>query len=251
MSRHSVFEVAALTHRGAVRDHNEDTVAVGATVLTGDLAEPFVARLEGTRHVVLVADGMGGHSLGELASRSAVEALISAEALGDEAACRSALAAANDHIYDLMRRRPEAFGMGTTIVGAVVSGEHILLFNVGDSRAYVYAGELVQLSHDDVPWGGAGRGRRSHLLTQCLGGHPSPVPIEPHVVDLPALSAGETLLLCSDGMTDMADDDEIAEVLEATPDPAQAVRALFDLAIAGGGSDNVSLVVVRAVAENG
>lgn len=241
-------EIAALTHRGVVRDHNEDTVAVGATVLTGDMTEPFVTGVDGGRHLLVVADGMGGHSRGELASRSAVDALMS-EGFSDEAGCRGALAAANDHLYELMHQRRDAYAMGTTVVGAVFSPQRALVFNVGDSRAYMHRpGGLTQLSHDDTP---GGAGRRSHLLTQCLGGHVSPVPIEPHTCTLPGLKPGEALLLCSDGLTDMAGNDDIANVLENTGDPAQAVRALFALAMARGGLDNISVVIARAAADRG
>lgn len=241
------FDVAALTHRGAVRAHNEDTLGAAGQVLAGDLDEPFVARLGGGRHLFVVADGMGGHVHGELASRAAVEALSARAAdVSDETGCLKALTAVNAEIYDLMQRRPETGGMGTTVVGAMVEPNRVVHFNVGDSRAYHYRpGELSQLSHDDVPFAaGAGRTRISHAMTQCLGGFPSPLPIEPHVGTRPALASGEALVLCSDGLTDMVDDDEIAQVLGALSDPGRAAQALFALAMDRGGHDNVSIVIV-------
>lgn len=249
------FDVAAFTHQGAVRGHNEDTIGVAGEVFAGDLDAPFTTRLGGKRHLFVVADGMGGHAHGELASRAGVESLNArAAGIADAAGWREALISVNAEIYDLMRRRPEATGMGTTVVGAVVGADDIVHFNIGDSRAYHFrpgpAGEpgaLSRLSHDDVPFpGGAGRHRVSHALTQCLGGFPSPLPIEPHTGTRPALAPGEALLLCSDGLTDMVDDEEIARALEEISDAGKAAQALFDHAMHRGGDDNISIVIVRA-----
>lgn len=246
-----LFDVAAFTHRGAVRAHNEDTVFIAGTVLTGDLAAPFIARPGAGRHLFAVADGMGGHAHGELASRTAIEVLgaaLGAAAAGpsDEAGCRDALLRVNAEIFDLMARRPETIAMGTTVVGAVVEATGLIHFNVGDSRAYRHGpGGLAQLGCDDALGAGAGR-RTSHVLTQCLGGASEPVAIAPHVGSQPALGAGETLVLCSDGLTDMVDDDEIARILDAQPDAGRAAASLFGLAMDKGGLDNVSLVIVRA-----
>lgn len=246
-----LFEVAALTHRGAVRAHNEDAIALGETLLMGDMREPLVLALA-HQDVVLLADGMGGHAFGELASRTSVEALIGARrSLADEAGCRQAIADASARLFDLMRRRPETLGMGTTVVGAVLVEDRLVHFNVGDSRAYRHSpGGLRQISRDDVPHpGGAGPRRVSHVITQCLGGHAWDTGIDPHIATAPPLRPGETLLLCSDGLTDMADDEEIARVLEAVRDPGACASDLFKLAMDAGGVDNISVVVVRAVVE--
>jgi PPM family protein phosphatase len=243
-----VFEVAAMTHRGAVRGHNEDTVYVAGRVLAGDLDEPHAACLGRGHHLFVVADGMGGHAHGELASRTAVEVLSAQTSrLGGETECCEAVIDANAEIFHVMERRADAAGMGTTVVGALITADNVVHFNVGDSRAYRHGpGGLVQLSHDDAFGAGAGRRRTSHALTQCLGGAAMPRAIEPHAGTWPALAAGEALLLCSDGLTDMVDDDEIAKVLAALPDPGQSAAALFALAMTAGGDDNVSIVIVRA-----
>jgi PPM family protein phosphatase len=248
-----VFEVAAMTHRGAVRGHNEDTVYVAGRVLAGDLDEPHAARLGAGHHLFVVADGMGGHAHGELASRTAIEALSARGLrLGDETGCRKTLIDVNAEIFHVMERRADAAGMGTTVVGVVVTSDNVVHFNVGDSRAYRHgSGRLVQLSHDDALGAGGGRRRTSHLLTQCLGGAAALRAIEPHIGTRPALAAGEALLLCSDGLTDMVGDDEIAQVLDALPDPGRAAAALFDLAMTAGGADNVSIVIVRAAPNPG
>jgi PPM family protein phosphatase len=243
-----VFDVAAMTHRGAVRGHNEDTIYVAGWVLAGDLDEPHAARLGPGHHLFVVADGMGGHVHGELASRTAVEALSARTSrLADETGCRKTLIDVNAELFHAMEHRADAAGMGTTVVGVVVTPENVVHFNVGDSRAYRHGpGGLVQLSHDDALGAGAGRRRTSHVLTQCLGGAATPRAVEPHVGTQPALASGEALLLCSDGLTDMVDDDEIAQVLDALPDPAQAAAALFARAMTAGGADNVSIIIVRA-----
>jgi protein phosphatase len=246
---HCAFRVAALTHRGAVRDHNEDTVAVDGQIIGGDAGKPLVCELAGdTLHLLLVADGMGGHACGELASRAAIETLRSNPSFfDDEAACSDALLAANDHIYDLMRQRPDALGMGTTIVGAALSASSVMHFNVGDSRAYRHSsGKLVRLSHDDVPPGATERaGRTSHLITQSLGGQASRTRIVPHVATVHPLKQDETLLLCSDGLTDMIGEEDILRVLGAVSDVNACVLELLELSLDSGGLDNISAIVAR------
>jgi protein phosphatase len=137
--------------------------------------------------------------------------------------------------------------MGTTIVGTVLAKDRMVHFNVGDSRAYRhYPGSLVQISRDDVPHPEvAGPRRVSHVITQCLGGYAWDTGIDPHIATAPPLGPGETLLLCSDGLTDMAGDEEIARVLEAVRDPGGWATNLFELAMDAGGLDNISVVVVR------
>ena len=121
--------------------------------------------------------------------------------------------------------------------------------NVGDSRSYLFStGRLIQLSHDDVADEGISRSghRRSHAITQAFGGSSFPVTIEPHInVDAP-LGADESLLLCSDGLTDMVDDYGISHALGAANDPIRAVRDLAGKAFAGGARDNVSVIVAKS-----
>jgi serine/threonine protein phosphatase PrpC len=109
------------------------------------------------------------------------------------------------------------------------------------------AGRLIQLSHDDVADEGNNRSghRRSHAITQALGGSSFPIAVEPHInIDAP-LAPQEALLLCTDGLSDMVKDDGIAHALSATNDPIRAVRDLAGKAFAAGARDNVSLIVVR------
>ena len=155
---------------------------------------------------------------------------------------------AHQQLFKLMDEHQEALGMGTTLVGAVLAADRMITFNVGDSRGYLFsAGQLVQLSYDDVPEGENNPfgPRRSHALTQALGGSSLPVAIEPHIsVDSP-LAPGETLLLCSDGLTDMVSSQVIGGTLRTARDPLQAARKLAAKAFSGGARDNVSLLVAR------
>jgi serine/threonine protein phosphatase PrpC len=127
-------------------------------------------------------------------------------------------------------------GMGTTVVGVALAAR-VVWFNVGDSRLYRVAGGLTQLSSDDVP-----PGPRDGTITQTLGGlWPPGEAIAPHVGAEP-LAAPARYLLCSDGLTDMLDDAEIAACLGCTD--ADAVMRLFEAAMRAGGRDNISIVLV-------
>ena len=132
----NVISVAAMTHRGAVRPRNEDAVAVGNELLVGDMEAPRAFRITGSAHVIMLADGMGGHARGELASRTALTMLMSRPTCNNLISWGDALQEANESLYDLMAERPDVRGLGTTIVGVVFSPSSLIVFNVGDSRAY-------------------------------------------------------------------------------------------------------------------
>jgi serine/threonine protein phosphatase PrpC len=184
----------------------------------------------------LVADGLGGHAAGEVASVLAIEIMRPVmSALRTDHDVATALLSADTALYLAMDQDCGLEGMGTTIAGVVVRGEEILAFNVGDSRIY-HLGDagLTQFSADDV----VGRNR----LTQCLGGSQAQVKLNPHVARFP-FRTGDTLLLCSDGLTDMLPDKTIGSLLVAA-DPA---AALIAAALEAGGHDNVSAVILRRV----
>ncbi len=136
--------------------------------------------------------------------------------------------------------------MGSTVVGAVLRSQQLFIFNVGDSRCYLFsAGQLVQLSYDDVPEHENDRPgpRRSHALTQALGGSSLPLPVDPHItIDAP-LAPGETLLLCSDGLTDMVTNQIIRNILGDAKLPLRSTRKLAAKAFSAGARDNISLIV--------
>ena len=239
--------IAAFTHGGRVRASNEDAVALHTRVLTGDMTEPLVVSHEADRCVLMIADGMGGHAHGAMASRAVLDHLVGAiDQLADPASCREAIEAANQHLYTLMQQHAEARGMGSTLVGAILNGERLITFNVGDSRCYLFsAGRLVQLSQDDVPESDSDHfGHRSHALTQALGGSSFPVAVIPHIATDAPLASGEMLLLCSDGLTDMVNDPSISKILHTCGTPLQSVRRLVAKAFSAGGRDNISLIAI-------
>lgn len=243
-----IIRVAAQTHRGMVRDNNEDAIALGNVLLTGDIAAPIVAEIDDETRMLLVADGMGGHLAGELASRTALEFLRERSYPQDIRGWREVLQAANNRLYDVMRERPKVRGMGTTIVGAAFYALELIYFNVGDSRAYRHSrGALQQLSYDDVPDASrASAARVSSQITQSLGGLAVRTLVMPHVTAAPPLRPGETILLCSDGLTDMVNDRTISRILDAPAEPAVTARRLVNAALVAGGHDNVSVVVAMA-----
>lgn len=243
------WTIAAFTHRGRVRPHNEDTVGIGNRILTDDMDAPLVITTQTGCALLMIADGMGGHAHGAMASRAVLDYLVAAaDRLSDPASCAEVIEEANQQLFKIMSEREEAIGMGTTLVGAVLTAGQLLTFNIGDSRCYLFsAGQLVQLSRDDVPEDESSHigHRRSHALTQALGGSSFPITVEPHISVDPPLAPGETLLLCSDGLTDMMANQTINDALRTAKDPLQAVRRLAAKAFSVGGKDNVSLVVAR------
>jgi serine/threonine protein phosphatase PrpC len=204
--------------------------------------------------LVAVADGMGGHRAGEVASATALEALRAAMAAGQP--LRDAIEGANDAVLEKSVTDHELRGMGTTLTaGTLGTDGNLLVGHVGDSRAYlVRDGELTQITNDHslveemvrggelTPEQAESHPRRS-IITRALGIDPE---VEVDVYPL-ELRPGDRLLLCSDGLTTMLRGDEIAEILEGEPHPERAAQLLVDAANAAGGEDNVTAVVVEVV----
>ncbi|GAA2362125.1 PP2C family protein-serine/threonine phosphatase [Dactylosporangium salmoneum] len=223
------IRAGAASDVGKVRRRNEDSALAG-------------------RNVFAVADGMGGHAAGDVASRIAVEAL---QRLDDAAGAngvgpldvRDAIVQANADILGAAAADPTQGGMGTTAAGltlGVVDGDECwIVFNVGDSRVYRCAeGGLEQLTVDHVAPEAVTM--RRGVITRALGTDPGPRP------DLWVRTAvpGERYLVCSDGLSLELTDDEIATVLVSIPDPVEAADELVRRAVLAGGRDNVTVVVV-------
>ncbi|MFI2103628.1 PP2C family protein-serine/threonine phosphatase [Isoptericola sp. NPDC019693] len=229
----------ATTHQGARRKLNEDSYLAGGPVF-------------------FVADGMGGHDAGEVASASAVAALrplVGSEVVGvDDVRCRVRLA------HDTVRaiETSPGRGAGTTLTGVALThqgGEpYWLVVNLGDSRTYRLAdGELEQVSVDHsevqemVDAGALTREEaathpRRHVVTRALGAPEDP---EADFWFLP-VHAGDRLLVCSDGLTTEVGDPRIAQILLVEPDPQVAADRLVREALAAGGRDNITVIVVDA-----
>lgn len=228
------------THQGKVRPSNEDCCAVANWQSSGPVST-WQGRVPCHGGWALVADGMGGHDAGDVASRIAVEA--SAELIGrtsSEADIHHMLMIVNSRLFEAMYSGEGRPGMGTTIVGVLLVGSEALVFNIGDSRAYSLQGErLQQLTHDDSL---TGQSRRSgHAITQSLGGTTSRRPIHPHIEKV-TLHRDATILLCSDGLTDMIADETILDILLRNKD--QPAQGLLSAALDAGGRDNVTAVVI-------
>lgn len=242
------LEFSARTDVGRVRANNEDAVHVDAA-----------------RRLMVLADGMGGYNAGEVASAMAIE-FITAEleqwldaahpdtpAVSVQRAIERCIEIANHAVFEAANTRPECFGMGTTVVLALVWNRQLLIAHVGDSRAYRWQrGALTQLTRDHsllqeqldagliTPLEAAQSGYRS-LITRAIGVEDT-VQVDQRVL---GLQAGDTFLLCSDGLTEMVPDLEIAGVLDA--DEALEARAgmLIDRANFNGGRDNVSVILLH------
>lgn len=230
------LEWASITDNGRVRDHNEDAVwPEGSGTADGSL-------------IVAVADGMGGAAGGEVASGVGLRTALG---VGGNPMIR--VQAANLAILDTAREQPRLTGMGTTMTLARLADGRYEIAHVGDSRAYLLrAGKLTQLTRDhsfvaDMVAEGrltpeeAERHPYRSVLTRVVG-------IDPDlVVDRVTgeLEAGDVLLLCSDGLSGMVPDAEVAAFLQAAPDPKGAADRLTAAANEAGGVDNVSVVVVK------
>ncbi|OBG36469.1 serine/threonine protein phosphatase [Mycobacterium alsense] len=233
-----VLRYAARSDRGLVRTNNEDSVYAGARLLA-------------------LADGMGGHAAGEVASQLVIAALAHLdddEPGGDllaklDAAVRSGNAA----IAAQVEMEPDLEGMGTTLTAILFDGNRIGLVHIGDSRGYLLRdGELTQITKDDtfvqtlVDEGRITREEaHSHpqrsLIMRALTGHE----VEP-TLTMREARAGDRYLLCSDGLSDPVSDETILEALQI-PDVAESAYRLIELALRGGGPDNVTVVVADVV----
>jgi len=238
----------ALTDAGHVRDTNEDAVTV-----------------DPARGVAVLADGMGGYNAGEIASAMATE-LVSSQ-LGqwlDQAgaaaqpheiasAMQTCAAHANQAIFEAASTHADYEGMGTTLVVAVLHGNMLLIGHVGDSRAYrLRGGVLQQLTGDHsllqeqldlglITEEEAAFSPHRGLLTRALG-----VEEEASLdVQMQTVEPGDLYLLCSDGLTDMLDDSDLAAALDGNAPLTAQAQTLLDLANAQGGYDNISLILCR------
>lgn len=236
--------VSALSHIGAVRDHHEDSLVAGPWTLCATVTESpqMLVFPVGTPLVVAVADGLGGHPGGEVASALVVRQLAQiGPVLDSEDRVREALSACNGEVYAAAARDPALTAMGTTVAGVVVTADLVLAFNVGDSRVYAAGpGGVRQLSTDDRLSGGLPAG----LVTQALGGYSELTAVDPHLVTSP-LSVDTGYLICTDGLTDPVPAGVLNEVLREHDD-GRAVFELWKAAVEAGGPDNITIALIRA-----
>jgi len=246
------LNVAKLTDVGQARPHNEDYV---------DYQIPSDPQLLARRgSIFLVADGMGGHQAGEVASQGAVEAVMAnyfADTSHDvPTSLVRAFRFANQQLHAQAQADASKGGMGTTLVAAVTLGRKVYVANVGDSRAYLINRSGITQITEDHSWveeqvraglltmEQARRHPQRNLVTRALSSKPS---VE---VDLfeGEINAGDTILLCSDGLTGRVEDAEIAAIVQQHS-PRQAAETLVALANERGGNDNITVLIVNAQEE--
>jgi protein phosphatase len=233
---------AARSDRGLVRGNNQDSVYAGPRLLA-------------------VADGMGGHAAGDVASKVVIAAL---EHLDDDApsgdmlqALRAAVFDGSEHLREVIRESPQLEGMGTTLTAVLFAGGRLALCHVGDSRAYLLRdGVLQQITHDDTfvqtliddgritPEEANHHPQRS-LLLRALNGQD----VDPDL-SMREARAGDRYLLCSDGLSGVVSEETLAEALK-DPDPQSTADRLVELALRSGGPDNITVIVADVVEDNG
>ncbi|WP_410587414.1 protein phosphatase 2C domain-containing protein [Amycolatopsis sp. lyj-23] len=233
-----VLRYAARSDRGLVRSSNQDSVYAGPRLLA-------------------LADGMGGHAAGEVASKVVIASLapLDDDEPGDDllAQLREAVANGNAAIAELVSQDPDLDGMGTTLTAVLFAGTRLGLVHVGDSRAYLLrGGQFAQITRDDsfvnelleqgriTPEEAAVHPQRS-LLLKALTGHE----VEPSLTVREARS-GDRYLICSDGLSGMVSDETLAEAVQI-PDPQQCADRMIELALKGGGTDNVTVIIADVV----
>jgi len=246
-------KIGMLTDVGQVRTVDEDSI------LAADLS--FGVNSESSKFLLLaVADGMGGHAKGEEASKIALNAIVRAvipDLLNNTPFTKileKGIQNANQDILDYTAKNPEASGMGTTSVCAVVKDNQIHLANVGDSRAYrVSDDEICRVTKDhsyvqalidegDITEEQAREHPRKNEITRAVGIMPS---IEVDTMKL-TLDSDESLLLCCDGVIAHLSDDDIHKIIRDSPDPQTACQEIVDMANERGGSDNISLIILSS-----
>jgi serine/threonine protein phosphatase PrpC len=251
MSLH--IEAAGITHRGTVRENNEDCLAIGYwnSQDTMDEARVFEHALD-LPFVCVVADGMGGHNDGEQASLLVARSLARRLPAFGPDKIGSSVRAVNAELYAHVGEHPELAGMGSTAVGLAVHDRGLAIFNVGDSRAYrIGDKKLLQLSVDDSlvqNWQPGSGAVRSSMLTQCFGGRPTFTDIEPHLLLEPCVP-GSTYLLCSDGLYETLPEARMLELISA--DLKASVEALLRAALEQKARDNTTVALVRVVEKAG
>jgi serine/threonine protein phosphatase PrpC len=241
------IEGAGITHRGTEKPTNEDCLAVGFWVSqdTMESARTFEHELD-LPFACIVCDGMGGHNDGEKASllvaKGLARRIVALGTKGIEGSVRAVNAELSAHV----REHPELAGMGSTTVGMAAHHTRLVVFNVGDSRAYK-VGErgLLQLSTDDVsqPAWKLGSGKpRNTMLMQCFGGRATFTDIVPNVVMEPCMP-GSTYLLCCDGLYETVTEEEMFSLIGK--DLKASAEALLKAALEKRARDNVTVALVR------
>lgn len=227
------------TDTGKVRQQNEDSFA-----------------LRPDQNLYLVADGMGGHKAGEIASRLAIEEVVAAIPIAElkrsrfsPDACRHLLMEgfrkANNTVLAYGDKKPEIAGLGCTLIGCLIMSNQAHICHVGDVRGYLIKGtDMQQITSDHslaAMSAGSDETQPKNIVTRCIGVSMDNSP-EYHLVEL---TSNDQLLLCSDGLWNMVSDDDIAKIVSQATTPEIACNQLINMANDAGGRDNITAVIVK------
>ncbi len=237
-----VLRYAARSDRGLIRGNNQDSVYAGPRLLA-------------------VADGMGGHAAGDVASKVVIAAL---QHLDDDTpsgdmlqALRQGVFDGSEHLREVIRDSPQLEGMGTTLTAILFAGGRLALCHVGDSRAYLLRdGEFTQITHDDtfvqtliddgrITAEEANSHPQRSLLLRALNGQE----VEPDL-SMREARTGDRYLLCSDGLSGVVSEETLADAM-TDPDPQTTADRLIELALRSGGPDNITVIVADVVDDDG
>lgn len=240
-----MLKTFSMTDVGKRRQLNQDYVYTSENPV-GNLPNLF-----------LVADGMGGHNAGDYASRYAVESIVKEISLSYEKnpvrILKKAIESANAHIREKSLETEEMSGMGTTLVAASCIGNRLQVANVGDSRLYlIHEQKITQITHDHslveemVRMGGIDReSARNHpdknIITRAIGAQDT---IEIDFFN-EELAAGDMVLMCTDGLTNMLEDEEIRMILGGQRDIVEMAERLIEAANRNGGKDNIAVILIE------
>ena len=273
------IDFGAITHAGKVRTNNEDAYIIYRTgrywekVKTSLEAGDLPDRSDELGYGMAIADGMGGAAGGEVASNMALRVLVSlilnaarwglkldnpdtreTELKDVKDRAETYFQGVDQALLEHAEAYPRLKGMGTTLTGAYSFGDDLFILHIGDTRAYLFRqGTLRRLTRDQtmaqalvdagaISAEDVSTHRLRHTLTSCLGGEKGQIQME---IKHMRLMDGDRLLLCSDGLTDMVSEPEIAEAIRATIGSGEACQTLVNLALQKGGKDNVTAVMAR------
>ena len=237
---------------GKTREVDEDSIRA-------ETSECIIKSKMRKVRLLIVADGLGGHQKGEEASKIATESIFRewSKELSNgtpfNLILEQGIQNANQNILDYTSKHPEASGMGTTCVCAMVEGNNVVLANVGDSRAYKISDEIHQVTKDhsyvqqlvdsdEISKVEAREHSRKNEITKAVGTSSS---LEVDTMKL-TLDSDESLLLCCDGVNDHLSDDKIQKIVHDSPDPDTACEKIVDMVNEEGGFDNISLIILSA-----
>lgn len=239
-----MFKTFSITDIGKKRKVNQDYVYTSESSI-GNLPNLFI-----------VADGMGGHNAGDFASRLTVETMLKEISGSFEKnpvkILGKAISVANDVIRRKAAETPDREGMGTTVVAATSIGKYLHVANVGDSRLYVVGKEIRQVTRDHslveemvrigtISHSEARNHPDKNIITRAVG---ASVEVEPDFFTV-ELQEGDEVLMCTDGLTNMLEDEEIRMIMSGGRDIVEKAQALVDAANANGGRDNISVVLIE------